>query len=116
WSAFCRVASTWPGPVRWAWAASRHDNGEWRLEHFAARAPAAVEPVRWRYGDRALVVESLSPRAAARRLRAATIAVTSALGAPLEFGPAPANVYVNRLSTEEDRVILHGNAWPELYA
>ncbi|MCW3064752.1 MAG: hypothetical protein JWN32_1924 [Solirubrobacterales bacterium] len=26
WNAFCRLVSTWPGPVRWAWAASRQDD------------------------------------------------------------------------------------------
>jgi hypothetical protein len=116
WNAFCCVVSGWPGPVRWAWAASRPDDGGWRLEHFAARAPASVEPVRFRYGDAALVVESLSPRAAAKRLRAGAVAAASTLGTSIDFGPTPAKVYVNRLSTEQDRIILHENAWPEIFA
>ena len=85
------MVSAWPGPVRWSWAATRDADGEWRLEHFGARAPASVEVIRWRYSDAALAVESLSPRAAARRLGAGTVAVASALGTPLAFGPTPSN-------------------------
>lgn len=116
WNLWCRTVAGWPGPVRWAWAASRAGGGAWRLEHFAARAPASVEAVRWRYKDVALAVESLSPRAAARRLRAGAVAIASAIGTRLELNPIPGNLYVDRLSSERNGARGYVGLWPELFA
>lgn len=115
WSALCRDLARADGAVRWAWAATRDQNGAWRVAHFAVRAPAEAARLRLRYPDAALGVEQLTPRAAAHRLRAGSVLPKATLGVRLEFDVPQGNVHASWLTTEHDGVILHKNAWPELF-
>lgn len=115
WTAVWREVSRARGGVRWAWAATRDDDGAWRLAHVALRTSADVEETFLRYDGAAFGVESVSPRAAARRLRAGLVVPKAHLGSRLEFDVPQGSVYGNWLTTERDGVILHENPWPELF-
>jgi hypothetical protein len=57
WRALCRDLARAGGPVRWAWAATRDQNGAWRAAHFAVRAPADATRLRLRYEMIVLLVD-----------------------------------------------------------
>jgi hypothetical protein len=78
------------------------------------RAPADITPRRVRYTDATIMVERLTSRAAARRLRAGIVSPKSAIGSQLEFARPGGESFAGWVTTEDDTAALHQNEWPEL--
>lgn len=93
------VAAT-SGPIAWGWAAERRD-GRWRLAAFTVRSGTEAIPRVDRYSSAVIAVETLTPQAAAGRLRRGVVATKRTIAGGLAIAPYTGDVSGVQLSSDE---------------
>lgn len=110
WSALASAVVRSEPPVAWGWMVVRDAHADaWRLSRLTVRAATEVAPLVARYPDLVLGLESLSPRAAAARLRAGRVAPRRLLGEAVALESTTGVVAPVWVTTE-----ANGSSWPEL--
>jgi hypothetical protein len=115
WASLCKRVARAHSPVTWSWAAARTNTGEWQLLAVCLRGATTASDCNLRYESVVVRSETISPRAAASRLRRGTVGARGKLAAALRFAPDNGQVF-GQWSFSNDRMYLRATPWAHYYA